>query len=369
MLENSNVVAVILAAGEGTRMRSNIPKVLHPICGSPMIEHVLAAVEEAGIQRRIAVIGHGQSLVSDHLGERAEYVVQEDRKGTAHAVMMTRDKLADFSGDVLICCGDTPLLKGETLARLVEKRRISGAKAIVLTAELADPTGYGRILRDALGRVIRVVEQKDCTPEEAEISEVNTGVYCVEGKMLFDALDKVDNNNAQSEYYLPDVLQILAAQRFKVDGIPTPDATEMVGVNSRKQLANAGKIMRLRIVEQLMQDGVTIVDPESTFIHRSVEIGRDTIIHPFTTIEGATQIGESCDIGPSVVIRDSRLGNSIAMEQSTVEHSVVEDDVRIRPFVVVGQGCTIGKGSKLNSFVELEDDTIPADSTLAPSSV
>jgi len=361
-----DAVAVILAAGQGTRMRSTIPKVLHPLCGEPMLEHVIAAIEEAGLERRVTVIGHGQDMIEQHFGARTEYAIQAERLGTAHAVKVTEPLLKGFKGDVLICCGDTPLLRAETLANLVKRRRQTKAAAIVLTANLDNPHGYGRILRDNLGRVLRIVEQRDCKPEEAAIREVNTGVYCVDAKLLFQALKRVDNNNAQREYYLPDIIPILAGDGHKVEGLLTEDPSEMVGVNSRQQLAHAGSVMRKRLLDQMMDAGVSIVDPDTTFVHRQVRVGRDSIIHPFTTLKGRTIIGEGCDVGPSAHLSDAKVGDACKIGQCTITDSEVGDGVDIGPYAILREGTRLGDRSRLMGFVDLTGCTVEPEAIIEP---
>ena len=334
-------------------MRSTIPKVLHPLCGAPMLEHVMTAIEEAGISRSVVIIGHGQDQVQAHLGSRAEYAIQAERLGTAHAVMMAEPNLEGFEGDVLICCGDTPLLRPSTLHQLVERRRASGAVAIVLTAHLKEPKGYGRILRDSLGRVLRIVEQKDCSPEEARIREVNTGVYCARADLLFSALQRVENNNAQKEYYLPDIIPILARDGHKVEGVVMDDESEMIGINSRQQLAHAANIMRTRLLDALMDQGVTIVDPETTFLHRSVRVGRDTVIHPMTTLKGDTHIGESCEIGPGALLSDAVVGDGCTVGASELRNCRVGNGVKIASYTIVRDGTEVGNAARLGSFLDL----------------
>ena len=296
----ANLTAVILAAGKGTRMKSKLPKVLHKVGGHPMLEHVMDAAEAAGCRDNVVVIGHGAELVRELVGDRARIALQAEQLGTGHAVLQAADTLKDFTGTVMILCGDTPLLEAEELEKFYAEHVKSGAAATVMSALMDDPFGYGRILRDANGDVAGIVEQKDASEEQKQIKEINTGNYCVEAPLLFEVLRTLGNNNAQGEYYLTDVLAKLRAMGKKVGGVITADSEMIMGVNSRRQLAEAESVMRRRIAERHMDDGVTIMDPASTFIEKSVKIAPDTVIYPNTWLQGATVIVDDCEIGPNV---------------------------------------------------------------------
>ncbi len=310
----ANLTAVILAAGKGTRMKSKLPKVLHKVGGHPMLEHVMDAAEAAGCRDNVVVIGHGAELVRELVGDRARIALQAEQLGTGHAVLQAADTLKDFSGTVMILCGDTPLLEADELEKFYAEHVKSGAAATVMSALMDDPFGYGRILRDANGDVAGIVEQKDASEEQKQIKEINTGNYCVEAPLLFEVLRTLGNDNAQGEYYLTDVLAKLRAMGKKVGGVITADSEMIMGVNSRRQLAEAESVMRRRIAERHMDDGVTIMDPASTFIEKSVKIAPDTVIYPNTWLQGATVIGEDCEIGPNVRLENVKVADGCRVE-------------------------------------------------------
>ena len=305
----ANLTAVILAAGKGTRMKSKLPKVLHKVGGHPMLEHVMDAAEAAGCRDNVVVIGHGAELVRELVGSRARIALQAEQLGTGHAVLQAADTLKDFTGTVMILCGDTPLLEAEELKKFYAEHVKSGAAATVMSAMMEDPFGYGRILRNANGDVAGIVEQKDASEEQKLIKEINTGNYCVEAPLLFEVLRTLGNNNAQGEYYLTDVLAKLRAMGKKVGGVVTADSEMIMGVNSRRQLAEAESVMRRRILEKLMDEGVTVMDPTSTFIEKSVKIAPDTTIYPYTWLQGKTVIGEDCEIGPNVRLENVKVAD------------------------------------------------------------
>ena len=310
----ANLTAVILAAGKGTRMKSKLPKVLHKVGGHPMLEHVMDAAEAAGCRDNVVVIGHGAELVRELVGSRARIALQAEQLGTGHAVLQAADTLKDFSGTVMILCGDTPLLEAEELQKFYAEHVKSGAAATVMSAMMEDPFGYGRILRDANGDVAGIVEQKDASEEQKLIKEINTGNYCVEAPLLFEVLRTLGNNNAQGEYYLTDVLAKLRAMGKKVGGVVTADSEMIMGVNSRRQLAEAESVMRRRILEKLMDEGVTVMDPASTFIEKSVKIAPDTTVYPYTWLQGETVIGEDCEIGPNVRLENVKVAEGCRCE-------------------------------------------------------
>ena len=310
----ANLTAVILAAGKGTRMKSKLPKVLHKVGGHPMLEHVMDAAEAAGCRDNVVVIGHGAELVRELVGDRARIALQAEQLGTGHAVLQAADTLKDFTGTVMILCGDTPLLEAEELEKFYAEHVKSGAAATVMSALMDDPFGYGRILRDANGDVAGIVEQKDASEEQKQIKEINTGNYCVEAPLLFEVLRTLGNDNAQGEYYLTDVLAKLRAMGKKVGGVITADSEMIMGVNSRRQLAEAESVMRRRIAERHMDDGVTIMDPASTFIEKSVKIAPDTVIYPNTWLQGETVIGEDCEIGPNVRLENVKVADGCRVE-------------------------------------------------------
>ena len=323
--------AVILAAGKGTRMRSKLPKVLHKVGGKAMLQHVLDAADAAGAAEKIVIVGHGAELVESMVGEQGKIVLQVEQLGTGHAVMQTKDALAGFTGTAMILCGDTPLLDGEELKKFYEAHVQSGAAATVLTAFMDNPFGYGRIVRDADGNVQGIVEEKDADAQQKLIKEINTGIYCLECPLMFDVLATLTCDNAQGEYYLTDVLTKLNEAGKKVGGVVTEDSDMVMGINSRRQLAEAESVMRVRILNKLMDEGVTIMDPASTFIEGSVKIGHDTVIYPFTWLEGSTEIGEDCEIGPNVRLTNVEVGNGTHLQFVYGHDCKVCDEVTAGP--------------------------------------
>ena len=360
----SELVAVILAAGKGTRMKSKLPKVLHKIGGKPMLQHVLDAADAAGAARKVVVVGHEAELVEAMVGEQAQMALQAEQLGTGHAVMQTEAVLKDFCGTVMIICGDTPLLEAAELKKFYEGHVASQAAATVLTAFMDDPAGYGRIIRDADGNVLGIVEEKDAVLEQKAIKEINTGIYCVEAPLLFGVLATLTCDNAQGEYYLTDVLAKLNAMGKKVGGVATADSDMIMGINSRRQLAEAENIMRQRILNKLMDDGVTIMDPASTFIEKGVEIGQDTVIYPYTWLEGTTKIGEDCQIGPNVRLTNVRIGNTAELQFVYGHDCEVQDNVVIGPYVHLRPDTVIGDNVKIGNFVEVKNSHVGTGSKL-----
>lgn len=360
----SELVAVILAAGKGTRMKSKLPKVLHKIGGKPMLQHVLDAADAAGAARKVVVVGHEAELVEAMVGEQAQMALQAEQLGTGHAVMQTEAVLKDFCGTVMIICGDTPLLEAAELKKFYEDHVASQAAATVLTAFMDDPAGYGRIIRDADGNVLGIVEEKDAVLEQKAIKEINTGIYCVEAPLLFEVLATLTCDNVQGEYYLTDVLAKLNAMGKKVGGVATADSDMIMGINSRRQLAEAENIMRQRILNKLMDDGVTIMDPASTFIEKGVEIGQDTVIYPYTWLEGTTKIGEDCQIGPNVRLTNVRIGNTAELQFVYGHDCEVQDNVVIGPYVHLRPDTVIGDNVKIGNFVEVKNSHVGTGSKL-----
>lgn len=350
--------AVILAAGKGTRMRSKLPKVLHKVGGKAMLQHVLDAADAAGAAEKIVIVGHGAELVESMVGEQGKIVLQAEQLGTGHAVMQTKDALAGFTGTAMILCGDTPLLDGEELKKFYEAHVQSGAAATVLTAFMDNPFGYGRIVRDADGNVQCIVEEKDADAQQKLIKEINTGIYCLECPLMFDVLATLTCDNAQGEYYLTDVLTKLNEAGKKVGGVVTEDSDMVMGINSRRQLAEAESVMRVRILNKLMDEGVTIMDPASTFIEGSVKIGRDTVIYPFTWLEGSTEIGEDCEIGPNVRLTNVEVGNGTHLQFVYGHDCKVCDEVTAGPYVHLRPDTVIGNKVKIGNFVEVKNSNV-----------
>ena len=352
------MVAVILAAGKGTRMKSKLPKVLHVVGGKPMLSHVTDVAQVTGAGRMIVVVGFESDRVQQEMGSGLEYAIQAEQLGTGHAVMQVRPLLKDHAGTVLLLCGDTPLLTAGTLLKLLAAHRDSAAAATVLIACPADPSGYGRILRDDSGNVSGIVEQKDASPRQLEIPEVNTGIYCFEAGPLFAALDGLTCDNAQKEYYLTDVLAILSRSGQKVGSVLTDDFQETLGINSRVQLAEAEAILRRRKLFELMESGVTVMDPSSTFVDSGVSIGRDTVLYPFTWLEGSTVIGENCAIGPNTRIADSILGDDVTLHFSYAHECRIADGVSVGPYVHLRPATELASGVHVGNFVEIKNSQV-----------
>ncbi|HOV79147.1 MAG TPA: bifunctional UDP-N-acetylglucosamine diphosphorylase/glucosamine-1-phosphate N-acetyltransferase GlmU [Bacillota bacterium] len=353
-----NLAAVVLAAGKGTRMKSRLPKVLHKLCGKPMLSYVVEAASAAGVQKIVVVVGHGADLVAREVEGAALVAVQSEQLGTGHALMQAGPHFGGFSGQILVLCGDIPLISPATLAGLVESHRASGAAATVMTAEVENPEGYGRVVRDGHGRVRKIVEQKDASPEERQIREINTGIYCFEAAGLFDALARLGPANAQGEYYLTDIIEMYAENGRKVGAFAADNPAEVAGVNDRVQLAAVERYMRLRILEDLMMSGVTVIDPASTFVDRAAAVGRDTVIYPFTFIEGKTVIGEDCVIGPGSRLVDSTVGKSVTVINSIVLESTIGDRCYIGPFAFLRPETRLGCDVKVGDFVEIKKSEI-----------
>ncbi|MYL72989.1 bifunctional UDP-N-acetylglucosamine diphosphorylase/glucosamine-1-phosphate N-acetyltransferase GlmU [Halobacillus litoralis] len=350
----TNRYAVVLAAGQGTRMKSKLYKVLHPVCGKPMVQHVVDQLNTLDLQELITVVGFGAEKVQDQLGEDSHYVIQEEQLGTGHAVLQADDILADKEGTTVVVCGDTPLLTGETLQKLLDHHDAEGAKATVLTAHAEDPHGYGRVIRGGNGQVERIVEQKDASDEEQAIQEINTGTYCFDNAMLFDALKNVSNDNVQGEYYLPDVVEILKGQGETISAYQTPEFSESLGVNDRVALSKAEKLMKQRINEQHMRNGVTLVDPEQTYIGPDVIIGRDVVIYPGSVLEGATSIEDDAVIGPHSTITNCYVGSATIIKQSVAADSKIGSRVQIGPFAHIRPQSSLGDDVKVGNFVEVK---------------
>ena len=335
-------------------MKSELPKCLHEVCGLPMVEHVVRAMRGAGVERPVVVVGHGAELVEKALGPVCDYALQAEQQGTGHAVMAARGLLGGHEGPLLVAAGDTPLLSAETLAGLVEAQKSTGAAATLATFTLEDPFGYGRIVRKN-GKVAAIVEQKDCDDDEAAIDEVNAAVYCFDGGTLFRELPRLQNENAQREYYLTDIVARLVGEGHGVEAVVFDDESEFLGVNDRWQLAEASWLMRLSILGEVAANGVTVVDPGSTHVGADVEIGPDTTILPGCVIEGKTKIGSRCQIGPSCWIKDSVIGDSCRVFMSHMERATMEAGSRCGPFSNLRPGARLGPQVKIGNFVEVKN--------------
>lgn len=350
----TNIYAVILAAGKGTRMKSKLYKVLHPVCGKPMVEHVIDHISDLHTNKIVTVVGHGAEKVKSYLEGKSEFALQEEQLGTAHAVMQAESILGEEEGCTLVVCGDTPLIKSSTMEALVNFHKKQQAKATILTAYTEQPDGYGRIIRNEQGMVEKIVEHKDATAEERQVKEINTGTYCFDNRYLFDTLKKVSNNNAQGEYYLPDVIEILKNAGEKVAAYQTEDFSETLGVNDRVALSQAEKIMQKRINEQHMRNGVTLISPDNTFIGPDVAIGSDTVIHPGTVLSGNTSIGAECEIGPNSEVSSCQIGDGTVICHSVAADSEIGSHVAIGPFAHIRPASHIHDDAKVGNFVEIK---------------
>jgi bifunctional UDP-N-acetylglucosamine pyrophosphorylase/glucosamine-1-phosphate N-acetyltransferase len=346
--------AVVLAAGQGTRMKSKLYKVMHPVMGKPMVGHIVDAAQAANVDRVVTVTGVGAETVQEYLGDKSEYVLQEEQLGTAHAVKQAEDLLSQEEGTTLVLCGDTPLLKAETIEALFAFHEKEGAKATVLTAHATNPFGYGRVIRSEDNSVAKIVEQKDATEEEQAVQEINTGTYCFDNKALFETLREVKNENAQGEYYLPDVVEILKEKQELVTAFQLDTMDEALGVNDRVALAEANRLMKERINEAHMRNGVTFVDPSNTYIESDVTIGADTVIEPGVYLKGNTSIGEDAFIGTHSVIQDSQLGNNVVVKSSTLEEAVMGDGSDIGPNSRLRPGAVLKENVHIGNYVEVK---------------
>jgi bifunctional UDP-N-acetylglucosamine pyrophosphorylase/glucosamine-1-phosphate N-acetyltransferase len=333
------LAAVILAAGQGTRMKSALIKVLHPLAGRQMIRHVLLAVEEIGADRIVCVVGYQREQVQDALASLPgiHFAVQEDQLGTGHALLCAADSLAGFEGDVLVCYGDTPLLTRETLHEVVRVHRAHGTPATLLVAELEDPTGYGRVVLDEAGSVLRIVEQRDADEPTRAIRAINTGVYCFSWKTVGPLLDRLSTDNAQGEWYLTDVMEMLAEIGTPARSVLLEDPQELMGVNDRAQLAEAEAVLRARIRRRLMREGVTFLSPETTLVDADVQIGPDTVIYPGVIIEGVSSVGRESVIGPFTRIADAHVGRGVELKGwNLIAHTTVPNGSIVPPYVRQG---------------------------------
>ena len=349
------VAAVILAAGKGTRMKSELIKVLHPAAGRPMIFWSVEAARAVGAIPVVLVVGHQANAVRNTFrgAEDIRCAMQEQQLGTGHAVSCACEELAGFSGTVLILCGDTPLLTAGTLERLIAHHHENCASLTVLTALMNNPYGYGRVVRDQTGRVTRIVEQKDATPEEQSICEINSGIYCMESGFLLANIGLINSDNAQKEFYLTDLLSIAVAKGLACLALSTNDTDEIMGVNDRAQLAEASRILRQRINSDLMISGVSLSDPDHTYIDHGVSIGSDTIIHPNCFIGGGTVIGRGCTVESGVSIVDCRIGDDCHIKTGSVlEGSELRGDVSIGPMAHLRPGTILHDHVKIGNFVE-----------------
>ena len=348
------LASIILAAGEGTRMRSKHPKVLHHLAGKPMVLHALRAVETLTDLPPVLVVGHGSDAVMAVVGDSAAYALQADQLGTGHAVLMAKTHLAHKADTLLVTFADMPLLKEATMARLIEMHAASGSP-VTMTSFIGDEArGFGRVVRDDQGHVAAIVEQADATPEQLAIREYNVSAYCFDADWLWSALERIPVS-PKGEYYLTDVVALAVEAGFPVESLVLDDPDEAIGLNNRVHLAAAEKIMRKRINESWMLAGVTIVDPETTYIEVDVRIGRDTVIRPNTYLRGNTIIGEDCEIGPDTILIDTQVGDHAQLLASVLEYAQVADHVTMGPYCHLRKGAVLDEGVHLGNFAEVKD--------------
>lgn len=356
----NDLKVVILAAGQGTRMKSDVPKVLHKILDKPMVEYVIGVSKEVGAKEVCVVVGHQSAMVKSIIKDRCDdvsFALQKEQLGTGHALMQTGDFIN--SGNILVLCGDTPLIKAETLKEFMDYHEKEGNAVTVMSMCVEDPTGYGRIVIDHKnGSFSKIVEEKDANAEEKKIKEVNTGVYIFKAEALCEALSKLQNNNAQNEYYLTDTVEIIANSGKNVSAYMSMDPNEFMGINNKLQLSNAIAVMRDRINTRLMLDGVTITDPASTYIGSDVKIERDTIIYPGCMIEGNTQIGKSCIIGPNTKITSSKIDDCVTILNSVLDRAEIKGYSSVGPFAYLRPDSKIGEHVKIGDFVEVKNSNI-----------
>ncbi len=346
-------IAVILAAGEGTRMCSNLPKVLHPILGKPIAQYALDAVASISDKEPILVVGHKADEVKQALPENTRYVYQAEQLGTGHAVQQAEKLLTGNTDFVLVTYADMPLLRSETLENLVETQKNNQGPLTMLTVILDDPHGFGRIIRNEDGEVQAIVEEADASPKQREVKELNAGVYCFSSAWLWKAINNL-KLSPKGEYYLTDLVEAAVSEGLKVCTVSTNEPSELIGVNTRVHLAEAAKIIQERINHAWMLSGVTITDPHTTYIEPAVTIAADTVILPNTHLQGVTKIGAECVIGPNAIVRDSQIGNYCKIEASVVESAILEDHVDIGPFGHLRKGAHLAEGVHMGNFGEVK---------------
>lgn len=354
----SDLAVVILAAGKGTRMKSRLPKVLHTLAGRPMIHYPIELARRLEAEPVVVVLGHQAQAVRDHLeGQDLKIVLQEPQLGTGHALFFAKKTLKGYKGDLLIMCGDMPLLTHQTLEGLIRFHTEKGAALTVLVGEMQDPSGYGRVVRGEQGRILRIVEEKDASAQEREIREVNSGTYCARAESLFQALDSLRCENAQAEYYLTDVVQVLSEQG--VLGYKACSEEELLGVNDRADLAKAERVLQQRLRLHWMLEGVTLLDPESVFIGAEVRLGRDTLVEPQVLLQGRTVVGEGCRIGTGSFIEDSVIGDRVLIRpHCVITQSCICAGAVVGPFSHLRPGAELGPEARVGNFVEIKNSKL-----------
>ncbi|WP_432074462.1 bifunctional UDP-N-acetylglucosamine diphosphorylase/glucosamine-1-phosphate N-acetyltransferase GlmU [Streptomyces wuyuanensis] len=363
MSANRPAAIVVLAAGEGTRMKSKTPKVLHEIAGRSLVGHVVSAARELEPEQLVVVVGHASEQVKGHLAahyEGTRTAFQAEQNGTGHAVRMALEELGQApDGTVVVVCGDTPLLSGETLSALVGTHGADGNAVTVLTAEVPDSTGYGRIVRDAAtGAVTAIVEHKDASEAERAIKEINSGVFAFDGRLLADALGKVRTDNSQGEEYLTDVLGILREAGHRVGASVAGDHREILGINNRVQLAEARRLLNQRLLERAMTAGVTVVDPASVLVDVTVTFERDAVVHPGTQLLGATHVAEDAEVGPNTRLRDTVVGRGARVDNTVADGAVIGESASVGPYAYLRPGTRLGAKAKAGTYVEMKNASL-----------
>jgi len=353
-----DTAVIIMAAGKGKRMKSNLPKVLHNLAGKPILNYVLDTVNQLETKRRILIVGYKSDKIRKLIGDKIEYVEQREQLGTAHAVLQTKKLLFGFKGDVLILSGDVPFLTVKTLKKLLKYHQANNYCCTLVSTIFKNPKGYGRIIRDKNGEIKGIIEEVDLSPEKRKITEINSGIYCFNKERLFQTLEKITTDNKQGEYYLTDTVKILLKEELTVGNIIIKDSSEILGINSRLDLTDASQKVYQKTLQDLMLQGVTIVDPNSTFIERGVKIGQDSIIYPFTIIEKDTKIKSSCLIGPYSHLINADIGKGVRVWASIIESSTVKEGANIGPYAHLRPETVVGKGAKIGNFVELKKTVI-----------
>lgn len=347
--------AIVLAAGKGTRMKSKYPKVIHELLKKPMILHVIDNLKKADVSNIISVVGFQSEKVIEVVQDNSEYVYQTEQLGTGHAIMMAAPLLENKEGLTIIICGDTPLITSSTLEALIKHHTTNENKATILTGVLDDALAYGRIIRDEAKHVQKIVEFKDATDAEKQVTEFNTGTYIFDNKRLFELIKLIDNNNAQNEYYLTDIISLMNERNDKVDGFVLENLDESIGINDRATLAQAQQLMKNAINHDLMMNGVTIIDPDSTYIGSDVTIGLDTVIYPNTSIYGSSTIGDDCEIGPSTELINTSILNNSKIIYSHIHDCQIKNNVKIGPYARMRQNCIIEDNVNVGNFVEFKN--------------
>lgn len=354
------VRVVLLAAGKGTRMRSRLPKLLHHLCGKPMILHSLESAEKATSELPVIVVGHGAEAVRETVAARGEFVEQAEQLGTGHALLQTQRLLKGNADLIVVTNADLPLLTSETLKKLLEKQKKNKGPFTMLVLKQKEARGFGRVKRNISGEPFAIVEEAEASAADLSIEELNVGAYCFRADWLWPALKKIKPSKNKGELYLTDLLEIAASESEHVETTLLDDATEAIGINTREHLAEAEAALRARINRQWMLEGVTLIDPLSTYIESGVTIGQDTVVWPNTMLLGNTSIGEDCILGPNTVIRSSRVGNACRIEAAVVELAVLENDVDVGPFAHLRKGAQLGEGVHMGNFGEIKNSTLAA---------